>query len=58
MYELLKLGEALTENNFTQAFEEEVLLSAAEPTKKDKVWKTEKELKTYFDKLRKTKRSK
>ena len=52
------LYRPLTENGFTQEFEKEVLLSSAEPAKKDKVWKTEKELKAYFDKLRKAKRSK
>ncbi|MFV1917256.1 MAG: ribbon-helix-helix domain-containing protein [Patescibacteria group bacterium] len=52
------LYRPLTKNGFTREFEEEVLLAASEPAKEDKVWKTEKELKAYFDKLRKTKRSK
>lgn len=52
------LYRELTENSFTREFEDDVLLSSAESAKKNKVWKSEKELKAYFDKLRKEKRSK
>ena len=47
------LYQPLTENGFAQSFENEVLLSSASPKSKDEVWKTEEDIKKYFDNLRK-----
>lgn len=47
------LYQPLTENGFVQSFEDEILRTSAIPTKNDKVWKTEKDVKDYFEKLRK-----
>lgn len=42
----------LTENGFTEEFEEEVLKSAAEPIDNDIVLKTDKNIHDYFIKLK------
>lgn len=47
-----KIYPELTENGFTKEFEEEVLKSAAEPRRKDKVWRTEKDIDRYFNALK------
>lgn len=41
----------LTVNGFTPEFEEEVLKAAAEPVNKDKVWRTNKDIDSYFASL-------
>lgn len=48
-----KIYKEFTENGFTSEFEDEVLRSAAEPRKKNRVWKTEKDIKRYFTQIRK-----
>lgn len=46
------LYEEITENGFTPAFEDQVLESAMEPKKNDKVWETPEDIRRDFDKLR------
>lgn len=48
-----KVYPELTENGFTSEFEEAVLRAAKEPRDESKVWKTEKDIDEYFEKLRK-----
>lgn len=42
----------LTVNGFTPEFEDEVLKAAAEPVNKDKIWRTNKDIDSYFASLR------
>lgn len=44
---------ALTENGFTPEFEERVLKAAKESIDKSRVWRSEKDIDEYFEKLRK-----
>lgn len=46
-------ADKITENGFPGWFEDQVLESAAEPVKKDAVWKTEEDIDKYFKKLHK-----
>lgn len=48
-----KVYPEITENGFTSEFEEAVLAAAKEPRNKSKVWRTEKDIDEYFEKLRK-----
>lgn len=48
-----KLYPRITENGFTPEFEEAVLQSEALSPKKDKVWRTAKDIDTYFAALKK-----
>lgn len=48
-----ELYPRLTENGFTPEFEQMVLEAEKEPVKKDRVWRTEKDINTYFNALRK-----
>jgi Arc/MetJ-type ribon-helix-helix transcriptional regulator len=43
----------ITENGFTSEFEDEVLKASDEPIDGNKVWKTDDDIHTYFDGLRK-----
>lgn len=47
-----KLYPRLTENGFTPEFEEEVLRIANQPSDKDKVWRTAKDVDDYFRALK------
>ncbi len=42
----------VTENGFTPEFEEAVLEAEKEPRRKDRVWRTEKDINDYFNALR------
>ena len=48
-----ELFPPVTENGFTPEFEEAVLEAEKEPLRKDRVWRTEKDINDYFDALRK-----
>ena len=46
--DLLYPKQKLTENGFTEEFEDEILKSAAEPRENDIVFENEKELKDFY----------
>lgn len=48
-----ELYPRLTENGFTPEFEQMVLEAEKEPIRKDRVWRTEKDINIYFNALRK-----
>lgn len=50
-----KLYQNITQNGFIKSFEDEVVQAASEKSQED-VWENEKDIKKYFDSLRKKSR--
>lgn len=43
--------QEVSDNGFTNEFEDKILQSAAEPIEKDKTWETEGDIRSYFQDL-------